>query len=367
MARGETLLPLVKPHEREHTYCAYCPKLCRFACPVSTVQGRETTTPWGKMTSLHHVAEGNLPMQAEHAATWYACTGCMRCRTFCDHGNEVAATLGAGRAEAVRAGTAPAEAMEVIEHHPARERHAIQAAGRVFTDRVDLDAPVAFVPGCTATVLAEEDARAGLAAVDALTGAEARVEASGCCGLPLLEAGDAAGFVRAATRFVEALGGRERVVFQDPGCLYAIARIAPQLGVRHELDLVHLSQLAAEHLAKLGRVEMDGPVRYHDACKLGRGMGVYDSPRSVLARILGRPPHELGQNRDKAECSGAGGQLPRTDRATSEAIAADRRADHELLGGGTIVTACPASRRALEGAGMDAVDFTALVGRSLRE
>ncbi|MCA9583240.1 MAG: (Fe-S)-binding protein, partial [Myxococcales bacterium] len=104
MGRDSTRLPLVKPHAREHTYCAFCPKLCRHTCPVSTAEGRETTTPWGKMTSLHHVDVGALPMHETYATTWFACTGCLRCKTRCAHGNEVASALGAGRAEAVKAG-----------------------------------------------------------------------------------------------------------------------------------------------------------------------------------------------------------------------------------------------------------------------
>src|SRR5690606_12695360 len=129
-------LPLVDPHEREHAYCAYCPKLCRFSCPVSTVQGRETTTPWGKMTSLHYVAEGSLPLDDAYAATWWACTGCMRCRTFCDHGNEVARTLAAGRAEAVAHGVAPAAAYDIIQAHGERERNARDAAEARFGARL---------------------------------------------------------------------------------------------------------------------------------------------------------------------------------------------------------------------------------------
>lgn len=359
-------LPLVAPHEREHTFCAYCPKLCRFSCPVSTVQARETTTPWGKMTSLHHVARGNLPMERAYAATWYACTGCMRCRTFCDHGNRVAATLAAGRAEAVRAGVAPEQATAVVERHGEREERARNAAVDLFGERLERGGTTAFVPGCTACVVAGEDARTALGGVDALAGAEARVEASRCCGLPLLEAGDPDGFVRAATRFVESLGRAERVVFQDPGCLFALARIAPRLGVEHGLPMRHVSELAAESLSRLEPLPLEGPVRYHDPCRLGRGMGVYEAPRAVLSRILGGPPGELPQNRDRAECSGAGGQVPRTDPETARAIARERVADHELAGGGTLVTACPSSRRALAAAGADAVDLSALVGRAAR-
>lgn len=360
--RHEHRLPLVRPHEREHTYCAFCPKLCRFSCPVSTVQGRETTTPWGKMTSLHHVARGNVAMEETYARTWWACTGCMRCRTFCDHGNEVAATLNAGRAEAVSAGTAPEEAYAIIDAHPERERRARLAAEDLFGERLHRTAETAAVPGCTSCVTAGRDARSGVAAVDALTGSPARVAADGCCGLPLLDAGDRDGFVRAARRFLDRLAGVTLAVFLDPGCLFALARIAPHAGVAHDIRMIHLAELAAEHLARLGHISVDGPVRYHDACRLGRGMGVYDAPRAVLARILGRSPDEFSQHHDRAECSGAGAQVPRTDRPTAEAIARERLADHALMGGGTVVTACSASKRAFEKQGAHAIDLNALIG-----
>jgi Fe-S oxidoreductase len=362
---AEHRLPLVRPHEREHTYCAFCPKLCRFSCPVSTVQARETTTPWGKMTALHHVAHGSLPMEPAYARTWWACTGCMRCRTFCDHGNEVAVTLNAGRAEAVRAGTAPEAAYGVIDTHADREHRARVAAHELFGDRMQDGADVAVVPGCTSTVIAGSDARSGVAATDSLLGKRARVAADGCCGLPLLEAGDRDGFVRAAQRFVDSLARASRVVFLDPGCLFALARMAPAAGVDHGIEMLHLVELAAKHLGRLGTVAIDGPVRYHDACRLGRGMGIYDPPRVVLGRILGRAPNEFSQTRDRAECSGAGGQLPRTDRDTASAIADERLADHSLMGGGAVVTACAASKRALEKRGARAIDLNALIGASI--
>ncbi|MFW6050010.1 MAG: (Fe-S)-binding protein [Myxococcota bacterium] len=361
-------LPLVDPHAREHTYCAYCPKLCRFSCPVSTVQGRETTTPWGKMTSLHHVAEGALPMDRSHAATWWACTGCMRCRTFCDHGNEVAATLAAGRAEAVRSGAAPGPAYDVIDRHPERQERAARAARALFgDDALERSASTAFVPGCTACVLTPEAAANGLEATRALSDGPVRVEADMCCGLPLLEAGDRDGFQQAARRFLERLQGADRVVFQDPGCLHALRLVAPRMGIESERPLVHLMELAAERLSRLRPVEVTGPVRWHDPCRLGRGLGVYDAPRAVLARMLGAPPHEFPQHRERAECSGAGGQLPRTDPHTAHAIAEERLDAHRQHGGGTVVTGCPASGRALRAAAgedTEVVDAATLLARS---
>jgi Fe-S oxidoreductase len=88
-------------------------------------------------------------------------------------------------------------------------------------------------------------------------------------------------------------------------------------------------------------------VRYHDPCQLGRGLGVYDAPRAVLARALGRAPDELDDRRERALCSGAGGLLPSTMPSVARAIADTRLEAHARAGGGRIVTACASSLLAL--------------------
>lgn len=364
-------LPLLDPHQRAHTYCTYCPKLCRFSCPVSTVQGRETTTPWAKMTSLHHTADGNLQMNESTAATWWACTGCMRCRSHCEHHNDVSAALRAGRAEAKRAGVEPESSRAVLAEYSRREKKAAAAAAQLFPSSRDPGAKTVFVPGCSGTVLRPDDAIAAATATERLTGSRARVEARQCCGLPLLDAGDVDGFKRAAGTFCERVWDAEQVVFQDPGCLYALKVEAPRLGVDTSCtDWVHLSELAANHLDKLSplRNAPKAPVRYHDPCRLGRGLGVYEPPRAVLERLLGQPAASFSRQREDAECSGAGGQLPRTDRATADGIARERMADHEAFGGGTIVTACPASAHQLGRVDANAVvSLSALLLQGLEE
>jgi fumarate reductase (CoM/CoB) subunit B len=84
--------------------CEFCPKMCRFACPVSEVTAREALTPWGKV-SLAALA-GRAP-DTSAALAFAGCTGCLRCQTYCAHGNDVPAVLYAARATAVRAGSAP--------------------------------------------------------------------------------------------------------------------------------------------------------------------------------------------------------------------------------------------------------------------
>lgn len=362
-------LALVAPHRKEHENCTFCPKLCRHSCPVSTVEGRETTTPWGKMTALHHADTGMLDLSPELAATFYACSGCLRCTEFCDHGNRPYDALAAGRAEALSAGVAPREAASVVEEHTRRAakaaEHGVSLFGPTAGARV---AETAFVPGCSACVTRPDDAKSARAVVEALLGQEVRVVTAGCCGLPLHDAGDREGFLDAARRFLELLGRSRRVVFQDPGCMMALAKQAPALGLAHELELVHLTELAAAHLERFAPLgDAPAEVRYHDPCRLGRGLGVYDAPRALLAKILGRSPEGFFHQRNLAECSGAGAQLPRVFPETAARIADERLRDHAMRGGGALVTACPSSAHTLSkrDPNVQVLEISSLLERSL--
>ncbi|MEO7094874.1 MAG: (Fe-S)-binding protein, partial [Polyangiales bacterium] len=61
-------LPLLGRRIPELETCAFCPKLSRAACPVSNADGRETTTPWGKMTAAYLVARDAVEPTKEQAS-----------------------------------------------------------------------------------------------------------------------------------------------------------------------------------------------------------------------------------------------------------------------------------------------------------
>lgn len=360
-------LPSTDAFRKAHSYCAYCPKLCRSSCAVATVEGRETTTPWGKMGALHHVDRGALELRSEHAALFYACSGCSSCTEHCEHRNPVADTLRAARRDALASNVAPPSAAAVVSQQPAREARAASAARAIFAaGELDRDTEIVFVPGCTSCVRAGEAARDGLALSEAVAGMRARVVAEACCGLPLLEAGDRDGFLRAARRFF-GLFARAKVAFvDDPGCLHALRAIAPLHGVVADVELKHLSELAAERLELFEPIAAASDVRYHDACRLGRGLGIYDPPRRVLRRILGRAPLELSVSREAGICGGSGGQLPRIYPATADAMTDELIADHRRGGGGLLSSACPATISRLNARGEAAIAFSSFVLHALR-
>jgi Fe-S oxidoreductase len=359
-------LPLLEPRRAALETCVYCPKLCRAACPVSGVEASETVTPWGKMSLAYFAARGDVPVDQEHAASAWACTSCYACRERCDHKNEVAATLNDARAEMFARGAAPEAAQRVAERFPEHQAALARAVEALEGEREPAPSsqvPAALLLGCGYARREPEAARDALRAAEALRGGPVR-PLSICCGLPLLEAGDRAGFVAAATNFAAAVADAPELIAVDPGCARTVLVEYPRVGVsvrRPELFV----DLAARALDRLQPLPELGPLRYHDPCQLGRGLGRYDEPRAILGKIAGVAPQSFPRTREQGECSGAGGLLPSTRPESSRAIADARIAEHRALGGGQLVTACAQSLHRFRTRGEDALDLVTLVARSL--
>lgn len=352
-------LRLLDERARELETCGYCPKLCRASCPVSNAEPRDSLTPWGKMSLAWFAARGELALDHEQAAVSWACTGCYACRDHCDHRNPVSSTLFDARADAFEAGVAPLAAVRVVEAHAERLREVEQSLTSLATIRgVDPAAKTALLVGCGYVRDLPAVARDAIIATIALVGPVRLVE--GCCGAPLLMAGDRAGFAAARRALIAELSDAERVIVVDPGCAVALGE--------HALEL--LVDVAAEKLRALRPIQAfrDGQnVRWHDPCQLGRGLGRYEEPRAVLGRLLGRSPDEFPRRRVEAACSGGGGLLPATMPEVSARIADDRLDEHRREGGGVLVTACASSLRRLSGRGVDAVDLVTLLRQGLTE
>lgn len=360
-------LPQLADRKATLERCVFCPKLCRSACPVSNAEPRETLTPWGKMSMAYFVATESVALQRSFAAPAWACTGCFGCREHCDHENDVAGTLFAARSALTLAGEAPEPAKRVLDQF-AERASILRETGHDprLASSVDPASRVAVLVGCEHARHETDGGVDAVRAVSRLTGSKVAI-VDVCCGAPLLYAGDQRRFRAQGEALVAALAGRERLVVADAGCASTLRVHHEAAGVRMPAPVLHFAELAARELSRLGRVDVDGSlepgdVRWHDPCQLGRGLGVYDAPRQILARVLGRPPAEFERRREDARCSGAGGLLPVTMPEVARTIAEHRLADHERSGGGTIVTACASSARAFQAGGPRAVlDLATLV------
>jgi len=350
-------LPLLVGAQKALETCGYCPKLCRSTCPVSNVEAREALIPWAKISSAWLSARGDLPLDRDTALTGWGCSGCHRCTDFCEHKNPVADTLYAARAEYRDAGLAP----EVVQASERRQGLRISEAAATLTELAQVpgvhsNARVALLVGCAYLRKARSEARAMVRSVVALLGPVRLV--SGCCGAPLLHAGDRAGFDAARAQIAEQTKSAHTFVVGDPGCALA-------LNGTGALPFVRLAADHGDELRKIPGFGEAAPVRFHDPCALGRGLGEYQAPRVVLGRALGRAPDEFELQRESAECSGGGALLPISMPESSARIADSRLRAHDQAGGGTLVTACASSLRRFRAQGTPAVDIASIVAQSL--
>ena len=346
-------MPLLQERKDELSKCAYCPKLCRATCVVSEQEPREALTPWGKMTTAFDAARtGSLT--GERAELAWGCSNCFRCREACDHKNPVTQTLNDARADYVAAGQAPRRVLELLER---RERIDTQHRAAVVDlegePGVAADAPAALLLGCRYAKALPDEARAAIRVAVRLLGRVRLVR--GCCGAWQRAAGAPAAADGARASLARELAGATGFFVLDPRCALEL----------QALSATSLVELLARNTAAFTPAAFSEPLRYHDSCALGRGLGLYEEPRRLLTLVAGAAPLELEGSRELARCSGAGGILPVSMPEIAQG-AADRLLDeHRRLGGGTLVTSCASSLSLLRSRGASAVDLVSLLERGL--
>ena len=340
---------------REIEYCSYCPKLCRFACPVAEVERSETVTPTGKATLLKLVNDGVVELTAEVAEKLYHCTGCLICRTYCEHDIELYPLLRRQRISACNRRIAPEAATKFREQWRAqRNPFGKDLSGAIGVEPGRPGAPVVLFVGCSTARYFPEMIGDAIKVLRALR-VDFRVHTGEvCCGQPLLALGDEPGFRDQAAKVQGQLSSAETIVTPCPACALALGGLYKECGRELKARVMPLVEFVAARLDSLSIVRPD-PRRavYHDPCHLGRYLGIYEEPRRVLAAALQEPLLEFADNRDRANCCGGGGGLAVVVPDTARAIAVSRVAEAVATGADFVATACPVCRRMLGRSGRE--------------
>lgn len=343
-----TALPLLGDVAEAATHCSFCPKMCRYACPVAEATGRESVTPWGIDREIARVARTGEVTEATARAV-YACTGCRSCGSACLPGLDLPTHVRAARAVVVEAGLAPPGVTAAAGFAAAPDT--VLAAGATA------DADVVVFPGCRSAEGAPLAAllRAAGVVYDVVPGAA-------CCGAHTADVGLAVEAEAQARDLEERLVGAATVVVADPHC-------ARRLRIdRVDSRVVPLAAFLSGHAGALRFSDVPEVVAWHDPCWLGRGLATYEEPRALVAAASGAPIAEAEHARDHAGCTGGGMGYPLADPAGADGVL--RRRAEELRSaapGAPIVTACPLAADRMRGAGLPAHDLAAYLAGRLAE
>jgi heterodisulfide reductase subunit D len=170
-----------------------------------------------------------------------------------------------------------------------------------------------------------------------------------CCGHPYVAAGELDKARQALEHVIDQYQdlGVERVVFNCPGCLKTFKHDAPQLlGRPLPFEPLHILEEMA-YLAEVGEIKFKPvspkvTITYHDSCTLGRWLGVYEAPRTLLQHIPGVAVKEMVRNRGNAYCCGAGGLIRYDYDRIADRAGAERFQEAVATGADALLTSCPA-------------------------
>ena len=131
-----------------------------------------------------------------------------------------------------------------------------------------------------------------------------------CCGDPARRLGQEELFQSLVEQNIEKFRqyGIEKIVTFCPHCFNTLKNEYPHW--EGGFEVVH-SVTFLNELIRTGKIVLKYPLSlttsYHDPCYLGRGNGIYESPRSVLKSVPGLRFKELPRIRERAFCCGGGG------------------------------------------------------------
>jgi len=331
------------------TKCALCPNMCRHACPVSIVEGRETTSPAGKARVALMIREGRLELNLDNLEPLYTCLGCDLCSLYCPFEFSVADLIRPVKEKAVSKVVVFEEFREVFEN--------LETSGDVCgkaDSSADGSGRVLYFRGCTVRNERPELAEKTVEFLRKL-GYDVFTVKETCCGLPAYNLGNTELFKKIAKKTADKLNatGAELIVTSCPSCAYAFRVLYPKHGINLKPRVLHVAELIGEVIPKL-ELRAEGTVTYHTPCKLAIHLGEKELLRGLLERVEGL---EVKAPRRELFCCGHGGSaVSRLKPKLAEEIAAERR--EQLKDGATrVVTACPSCELALNGDGLEVIDI----------
>jgi heterodisulfide reductase subunit D len=161
-----------------------------------------------------------------------------------------------------------------------------------------------------------------------------------CCGHDLLWTGDVETFQKLARLNIGIIkeSGASRIVTSCPECYRTLKVDYADFLDGTGIEIMHISEFISS-IIKNNEHKLDnmGKMTYHDPCRLGRHMGIYDAPREVI-KGMGELV-EMNKNREESSCCGVSAWA--TCEGMSKQMQVDRLIEAKSTGADMLITSCP--------------------------
>ena len=339
------------------TKCALCPNMCRHACPVSIVEGRETTSPAGKARVALMIREGKLELNLDNLEPLYTCLSCDICTLHCPFEFSVADLIRPVKEETVRKGIVFEEFRDVFRN---LEEHGDVYGARSTEE--DGSGRVLYIRGCTIRNELPELGEKAFSLLEKL-GFDVFTINETCCGIPAYNLGNIELFKKLAAENARKINqsGAEIVITSCPSCAYAYRVLYPEYGIRLRPEVFHIAEILENRLEGM---KAEGEVTYHNPCRLALGLKQRELLKSILGKFEGL---EVREPRKEFFCCGHGGSaVSRLKPELAREIAEERRQQLKE-GANRVITACPSCKLALDGGELEVLDIAEFVYQMLGE
>ena len=166
-----------------------------------------------------------------------------------------------------------------------------------------------------------------------------------CCGDPARRMGDEYLFQTLCQKNIELLQSYnvKKILTSCPHCFNTLKHEYPQFGGNFEV--IHHSQFIVDLIRdgklKLGDLDGNKIVAYHDSCYLGRYNDIYQEPREILKAIGGINKIELARSGSTSFCCGGGGGHMWMEEEPDKRINVKRTEQVIEAKADIVATACP--------------------------
>lgn len=338
-------------------------------CPPYEYYRFQRFTPKSRWLMAQRVFHGLDGITPELKEVIYTCTNCLMCQELCGvradgYGPwEIAVAM----REEITATEGPLPEHRALHAglqrynnpwgQPPSER-GLWAQGLEIKRLPADSAPTLLFAGCSADRPEGRAAVVALAKIMRAAGEDFVILGAqeSCCGLFAYDLGLRREYERLAGENLTAIraAGISTIVVACGSCLRMWREYGKSARGLDGVRVLHGVERVAE-LARAGRLKFTTPlakkVTYHDSCHLGRGCGVYDAPRFLLASIPGVTLLEMERNRRWAWCCGGGGGVPEAYPDLAHWSAADRLDEARQTGAELVLTSSALCQRSFAESG----------------